>query len=140
MNLHIRNIDLKTSNLIDKNLTDLRNQGIKISKEEYVTKLINEALYADFNQYKKDAFDKTITALTNKFDKMQDSYNELLAILLGVNNMQKQDYVRNLSQFKIRLSEPNRLFLEEYIEKSHTVNNISEAIREILYQLDAWHK
>ncbi|ASN13616.1 MULTISPECIES: hypothetical protein [Latilactobacillus] len=51
--------------------------------------------------------------------------------------MQKQDHVRNLSQFKIRLSEPNRLFLEEYIEKSHTVNNISEAIREILYQLDA---
>ncbi|ASN13615.1 MULTISPECIES: hypothetical protein [Latilactobacillus] len=83
MNLHIRNIDLKTSNLIDKNLTDLRNQGIKITKEEYVTKLINEALYADFNQYKKDTFDKTITALTNKFDEMQDSYNDLLAILLG---------------------------------------------------------
>ena len=83
MKLTIRNIDLKTSNLIDKNISEMKKQGIKITKEEYVTKLINEALYADFNQYKKDAFDKTITALTNKFDEMQDSYNDLLAILLG---------------------------------------------------------
>ncbi|WP_424350124.1 hypothetical protein ACPBEH_11485 (plasmid) [Latilactobacillus sp. 5-91] len=83
MKLTIRNIDLKTSNLIDKNISEMKKQGIKITKEEYVTKLINEGLYADFNQYKKDIFDKTIKELTDKFSEFNESNNELISILIG---------------------------------------------------------
>lgn len=83
MDILLRNIDYKTETQLNKLMAEYRNQGIKMSRNDLLLKLIKVSLDGDFSDYKKDRFDNTIELLTNKFEEMIDTNNQLISILVG---------------------------------------------------------